>query len=165
MEIYLIRHADAVPFSEFPGVDEDRPLTDKGEQECQRLREWFTSRKISIAGMVTSPLVRAVETAALIAPLIGIASEAMFQNESLAPGGKFKRLAKLLKDLKLESVALVGHMPDLGELTGWLIGSRRVEINFAKSGVALVKTDSVKIEKGCGELLWMLNPEWLGSGV
>lgn len=160
MDLFVIRHADAVPFSEFSGPDEDRYLTERGHQEARRLGEVFQAKQLLPTSIVTSPLLRAHETALEFASVLGFSSEQIRINEQLAPGGKFRKLGKSLKKLASPAVALVGHMPDLSELTGWLIGSRKVEINFAKSGVALIRVEGEEIEKGCGELLWFVSPEW-----
>lgn len=160
MDLFVIRHADAVPFSEFSGPDEDRFLTERGHQEARRLGEVFQAKQLLPTSIVTSPLLRAQETALEFASVLGFSSDQIQINEQLAPGGKFRKLGKYLKKLASPGVVLVGHMPDLSELTGWLIGSRKVEINFAKSGVALVRVEGEEVEKGCGELLWFVSPEW-----
>jgi phosphohistidine phosphatase len=160
MDLFVIRHADAVPFSEFSGPDEDRYLTERGHQEARRLGSVFQAKQLLPTSIVTSPLLRAQETALEFASVLGFSSDQIQINEQLAPGGKFRKLGKHLKKLSSPAVALIGHMPDLSELTGWLIGSRKVEINFAKSGVALVRVEGEEIEKGCGELLWFVSPDW-----
>lgn len=160
MDLFVIRHADAVPFSEFSGPDEDRYLTERGHQEARRLGEVFRAKQLLPSTIVSSPLLRARETAHELASVLGFSSDQIQLNQQMAPGGKFRKLGKFLTKLSVPAVALVGHMPDLSELTGWLIGSRKVELNFAKSGVALVRADGDEIEKGCGELLWFVSPEW-----
>ena len=52
-----------------------------------------------------------------------------------------------------------GHMPHLGELTAWLIGSKKAHVDLAKAGVAYVSSTNAK--KGRGTLLWLVTPEWL----
>jgi phosphohistidine phosphatase len=160
MDLFLIRHADAVPFSEFSGPDEDRFLTERGHREARHLGELFKAKGFLPTTIVTSPLLRARETGQEFASALGFSSSQIQISKQLAPGGKLRKLAKLLNQLQSPAVALVGHMPDLSELTGWLIGSRKVELNFDKTGVALVRTSGDEVEKGSGELRWFVNQEW-----
>ena len=55
---------------------------------------------------------------------------------------------------------LIGHMPDLADFLGWLIGSRKAQIDMAKAGVAYVTCEDVR--KGDGTLEWLLTPDWVG---
>jgi phosphohistidine phosphatase SixA len=80
--------------------------------------------------------------------------------DALEPGGSPKKLAKFLRQLDDEHVALVGHEPDLGRYTAWLIGSKRARIEFAKAGIACVACDEPP-RRGRGVLLWLLTPAWI----
>jgi phosphohistidine phosphatase SixA len=80
--------------------------------------------------------------------------------DELTPGSKRKRLARALLSLEEESVGLVGHQPDLGEFTAWLIGDSDVHIELAKAGIAYVRCEGAPT-KGGGELVWLVTPEWL----
>jgi phosphohistidine phosphatase SixA len=79
--------------------------------------------------------------------------------EELAPGGRSKRLARHLRELKGDAIGLVGHQPDLGEHLAWLIGSKRAQIDLAKAGVAAVHVAD-EPAKGTGVLLWLVTPDW-----
>jgi phosphohistidine phosphatase SixA len=79
--------------------------------------------------------------------------------EELAPGGKHRRLARFLRDLGAERAALVGHQPDLGELAGWLIGSKKAQIDIPKAGVAFIRCED-RPDKGEGSLEWLIGPDW-----
>jgi phosphohistidine phosphatase len=159
VDLYLIRHAEAKPLGK-DGVssDEDRPLTEEGEAQTRRLGTGFHARGLRFGALLTSPLLRAKQTAdgllkhwPELAPQVQICEE-------LTPGVKAKKLARFLRAMDKSSAGLVGHMPDLGEFLGWLIGSRKVSIDLAKAGVALVTCESVR--KGDGMLAWLLTPEW-----
>jgi phosphohistidine phosphatase len=162
MDIFIVRHADAVPFSEFNGPDEERFLTERGHQEAKRLAELLLAKSLIPSQILCSPLVRARETATDLHQLLGLEASQLGLRRQLAPGGKFRKLAKFLNKSQFSSVLLVGHMPDLSELTGWLIGSRKVELNFDKTGMACVRVSGDEVEKGSGQLLWFVNPEWYG---
>jgi phosphohistidine phosphatase len=160
MNIYLIRHAEAVGRGE-AGIqsDEERPLTDAGRRQARELAAAFQRHQIQVDAIVTSGLVRAVQTADELAGAWGTPHDRMHHTGHLAPGGKPRKLARFLEELGVESVALVGHQPDIDELTGWLIGSKKAGIDIAKAGAAYVQT-SEELGKGVGALLWLITPDW-----
>jgi phosphohistidine phosphatase len=163
MELYLIRHADAVTLGEGGVVDDaSRPLTPTGEAQARQLAEGLTRRGIRFDIILTSPLVRARQTAeGLVAHLEKPAPEVRVTDE-LAPGGKRRKLARILKNLGKESIALVGHQPDLGEFAGWLIGSKKTQIAMAKAGVARIHVEA-EPGKGEGQLIWLVTLDWLNG--
>ena len=79
--------------------------------------------------------------------------------DALAQGGKRRKLTRFLRDLGVDTVALVGHMPDLGEYAAWLIGSRKGQVDLAKAGVARIVCEG-RPGKGDGVLTWLITPEW-----
>jgi len=163
MKLYLIRHGEAAPLGE-GGIEDDalRPLTDLGRTQARTLAIQLQKRGVTLDRLVTSPLLRARQTAeTLLAHWQGCAPE-LEVCDDLAIGNKRRDLARRLRILEGESIALVGHQPDLGMLAGWLIGSKNAQIEMAKGGIAHILT-SDDIRKGSGALLWMLTPEWLGS--
>src|SRR5262245_40596437 len=137
MNLILVRHADAIPRGE-PGIerDEDRPLTDTGRQQSQALARALQTHQFRTDVIVSSPLVRAVETAEEIATVWGLPAENLLKCDHLAFGGRPRKLMKFLADVQATTITLVGHQPDIEELTGWLIGSRKAAIEFGKSGAA-----------------------------
>jgi phosphohistidine phosphatase SixA len=114
--------------------------------------------------VVTSPLLRARQTAQELMPPSGpdAPSAGPAECEFLAPGGRRRKLARYLEELDKESVALVGHRPDIDELAGWLIGYRKAGIGLAKGAAALIDCDGAP-GKGSGTLRWLLTPEWVGA--
>jgi phosphohistidine phosphatase len=162
MKLYLVRHADAVPVEQFEGSDAERPLTEVGVGQAQALAAALQTRKVTFDQVVTSPLLRARQTAAFLLTPAGPETppaEAQWCDD-LAFGGKRRRLAKYLVKLGKESVALVGHQPDLGELAAWLIGSRKARVELAKGAAAFIECDG-EPDKGAGTLHWLLTPEWV----
>ncbi len=162
MELYLIRHADARPLGE-GGINDDaeRPLTDRGEAQARELAAGLQKRGIHLDLLVTSPLVRAKQTAlgmqrqwSLPVPELQVCAE-------LAPGLRPKKLSRSLRESSGNAVGLVGHMPDLGVYAAWLIGSKKAQIDLAKAGVAYI-TCPDRPRKGDGTLVWLVTPEWVG---
>src|SRR5579883_817378 len=126
MDLYLIRHADALPLG-VQGFTEDgaRPLSDEGRAQAKALGEALSAKGIRLDKIATSPLVRARQTAdGLLAAWSGSTPE-LVVCEELVPGSKRRKLARFLRQLGGNAVAVVGHQPDLGRFAGWLIGSKK----------------------------------------
>jgi phosphohistidine phosphatase len=164
MDLYLIRHAEAADRETWEGSDEERPLTDEGHEQAKLVAAGLKRQGVTLDAVVASPLVRAQETAKGLLDHWGKPAPEFHTSAELSPGGRPKKLTRFLGELNAELVGLVGHMPDLEELAGWLIGSRKVHIDLAKAGVALIRCPD-GVGKGTGQLVWMVTPEWLAEPV
>jgi phosphohistidine phosphatase len=163
MDVYIIRHADALAAGERGITDDaDRPLSEEGERQARAVGAGLQARDHRPALIVTSPLLRARQTAEGLQQLFSGERPAVQVADELAPGGKRKALARLLRNLNAPSVAIVGHQPDLGEWTAWLIGSKKAQVDLAKAGVALV-TCPEGPRKGGGTLVWLVRPQWFAA--
>jgi phosphohistidine phosphatase len=107
--------------------------------------------------VLTSPLVRARQTAEIVAG--GLAPRPTVANiDSLAPDGGFAALmADLEKHARKPRIALVGHEPDLGELAARLIGSRR-SMELKKGAICRIDVDEIP-PNGPGQLRWFVTPK------
>lgn len=163
MNIYLIRHADALPVDmNMVTSDAERPLSDEGRRQATGLAATFKRLDLQLDQVFTSPLKRATQTADELCRGLGVPDLKPTMCESLAPGGSSKKLTKFLRRLSGNHIVLVGHEPDLGIHTAHLIGGKRARIEFAKGGAACVVCDQPP-RKGTGVLLWLLTPNWLNS--
>lgn len=160
MHVYVIRHADAVPLGE-QGIteDEQRPLTEAGRRQCRSLVIALRKMGVKLDRLLTSPLVRARQTAEMIRRGWGEESLPLVECELLAPGTKKRILLDRLREQHVESIGLVGHNPDLSELIGWFLGEKRAGFNLEKAGVACVEFDGLP-GKGTGVLDWLVTPMW-----
>jgi len=163
MNVYLMRHGLAVERGT-PGYnsDEERPLTPKGERKVLRVADALLKLEISFDAILSSPLLRAKQTAALLSREMKSKQKVQL-TEHLAPGGNVKKLVYLIHHLRVvpENVLLVGHEPDLGELTAALLaGSKQVAIAFKKAGVAKLAVESLRAGQ-CATLEWLLTPRQL----
>ncbi|HEX3152840.1 MAG TPA: histidine phosphatase family protein [Gemmataceae bacterium] len=157
MDVYLIRHAEAIEreqFAEHP--DEERPLTDVGHAQAQSLALALPARGAKILRLFVSPLVRTRQTAEPLVAAWGLTGDQVVETAVLAPEGKCRKVAKAINKQPAEAIGLVGHRPDLNELAAWLIGDKKAQIALDKGGVALVRVDGDKLAKGAGELIWLL---------
>lgn len=119
MKLYLIRHAEAV--SPGPGVpDTYRYLTVNGRQKCREVGRLLREASVAFDAVVTSPLVRAVQTAELIADAVDYLGP--IESHTAFTPGAYAQLAceELLK--RGSSVAVVGHEPGMSELAAFLVG-------------------------------------------
>lgn len=112
--------------------------------------------------IMTSPLVRAVETAEIVAGAFGLNKKEIVQSANLAPGASSDDLfAEIKKHTAAESIALIGHQPDLGELISKIAhGNGSLSILLKKGSVCCMKiTETVPTLHG--NLLWLLTPKQL----
>lgn len=164
MNLYLIRHADAAPLGQ-GGIQDDaqRPLTDQGHVQCKVLARGLQEQGVHLDNLLTSPLLRARQTADGMLQHWVTAKPDLRVCDELAPGAKRRKLARLLADSVTDSLGLVGHEPDLSRFAAWLMGDRKVGIDLAKAGVAFLRCES-KPGKGAASLVWLVTPDWLGKG-
>jgi phosphohistidine phosphatase len=115
MELLVIRHGTAEDAK--PGVDDSqRSLTKEGRKEMKKAAAGLTRLVETIDIIAASPLVRAQQTAEIVAAAYdNLVIETL---DSLSPGSDLGDLAKWLRDqASAEVVAIVGHEPHLG--THW----------------------------------------------
>src|SRR5437588_10197484 len=128
MDLYLIRHGDAAPLGE-GGVQEDaeRPLTEKGISQSKLLSEGLPRHGVRPGVVLSSPLVRAWQTAESMLKGWATPAPELRECDELKPATKRRKLARRIRDVGGQAIALVGHQPDLGEFAGWLIRRRKAQ--------------------------------------
>jgi phosphohistidine phosphatase len=162
VDLFLIRHAEAVALPEAGnGHDEDRPLTEAGHAQVGVLAKALHQRGLHLTPVASSPLVRARQTAEGLLHAWGRPTTELLECPELTPGTRRRKLAKYLTRLQAEAVALVGHQPNLGAFGAWLIGSKKAQLDIAKGGAAYIRCEG-EFDRGTGELVWMVTPEWCG---
>jgi phosphohistidine phosphatase len=141
--------------------DAKRPLTSEGKQKMREIASGLERIGVEADWIVSSPLVRAVETAEIVAEGLG-SKPPLDICEALRPGGAPEALIGFLaKRSNRRRVFVVGHEPDLGELAARLIGAgRNASLPFKKGGCCLI-TFSVFPPKSPGRLVWWLPPRIL----
>lgn len=174
--LYLIRHGIAVDrHPDHP--DRDRPLTAKGRQKTQRVAERLVQLGIHAPLILTSPLVRAYQTAEIL--LSAGVGEVLEIEPELAPGGQCDRglehLARHLAAYPATAIALIGHEPDLSQWASLLMFGDRPSsptasdpdpIQLKKAGV-IGLTVPVDPAAGAGaaighsQLIWLTPPRFL----
>lgn len=160
LQLFLVRHAIAAERGPNYPDDRKRPLTNAGALRFKQVVEGLRTLDVKPTLVLSSPLVRAMQTAELF--VAGIGGKPRLETlEALAPGGRtaaiFEALAKYGK--KAEAIALVGHEPDLGELAARLLRARGT-IDFKKGAVCCLDLDGAT-PTGPGTLRWLLPPRAL----
>lgn len=157
----LFRHGIAAEREEWTGKEVDRPLTDKGKRRVRLAAAGLRRLDVRPTHILTSPLIRAVETAKLLHVTLAVRSPLQLVDELLADAPPEKMIG-LLHDLSPGSCVLcVGHEPHLG-MTASLLLSGRLSGTFPlkKAGACLIEM-SLPIKPGRGRLLWWLTPSQL----
>ena len=158
-ELYLVRHAVAAERGDEWPDDSKRPLTAQGAGRFRDVVAGLVWLGVSIDEIFTSPLVRARQTADLLAARLPEHPPVKPVDE-LAPGHEIAEvIAELGKRVKRRRVAIVGHEPDLGELAAALLGAQRA-LPFRKGGVCRIDVDGLGSTRA-GTLIWFLPPKIL----
>lgn len=152
MNLYLVRHADAEKTQ--PGKkDEDRKLSKEGKERIQGVaNQWFYFiKKLDL--ICTSPFIRAVETAEIIAKCFEYKGE-IIRDNLLAAGSYTKDLIQLINSLQGEDILIVGHQPDLSEHVSNFISSNGALVDFKKAAIAKIAFNGkANLSKGYLEYL------------
>lgn len=160
MQLLVVRHAIAVDQEDWDGDDEQRPLTDEGRKKMKRVAEGLTQVVERVDVLAASPLVRAHQTAEILAAAYG--DLAIKSVPALAPNQPPTALARWLKECRSEAtVAVVGHEPHLSHAVSWLLaGSERAFLEMKKGGALLLSIPR-DAAAASAELVWSLWPSHL----
>ena len=131
MRLYLVRHAEAAPGD----PDELRPLTPAGREAARNLGRRLAREGVRPDAVLTSPLLRARETAAELCRALNCVPEA---DERLAPGATAETLREAVSG-RGQQVIAVGHQPDCSTIVGVL--GRGPEPSFPPAGVAVLELE------------------------
>jgi len=154
MVVYIVRHAIAEDVSS-DGSDEKRALTAEGKKKMKDAAAGFAALESEIDRVFSSPLVRAWQTAEILAKEFGKEIEEM---QEMAPGHSPKQVLNRLAEMRdEESVMLVGHQPDCSTLASYLLGNANLE--FKKGAICKIQID--RMTAGSGSLIWLIPPQAL----
>jgi phosphohistidine phosphatase len=156
MLLDLLRHADAGDPEAWDRPDAERPLSDKGRKQAKRLGDHLSSIGFRAEAIITSPKVRAAETAELVAERI---DGTVTEDERLAGALDVELIDAILGDAGDPGEAmLVGHDPDFSELLSVLCAAAGVTMR--KGALARIEVDR-PLRAGGGTLRWLLPPDAL----
>ena len=129
MRLYLVRHAEAARGE----PDALRPLTPAGRKQARALGRQLAGEGVRPAVVLSSPLLRAWETAEEIARATGVEAEA---DERLAPGATADELRAAVAG-RGDEVVVVGHQPDCSQIAAALTGGP--EPRFPTAGMCVLE--------------------------
>ncbi|MEA5462186.1 phosphohistidine phosphatase SixA [Leptothoe sp. PORK10 BA2] len=159
MQIYFIRHGIAADRGSY-GEDEQRPLIPKGIHKTQQVAQRLSQLGISFDTLLTSPLMRAVQTADIFCQANLAADYHIFQ--PLAPAGNIQAWLDWLtnwRGLGHDTLALVGHEPDLSQWCQQLVqGSIDDRWILKKAGIIGVTVPRTANPIGQSQLFWLAPP-------
>jgi phosphohistidine phosphatase len=160
MRLLIIRHGiaeDKEAWAKTGHSDDERPLTDEGRRKMALTAKGLRRATESIDLLATSPLVRARQTAQLVADAFKVTR--IETTKSLVPDAPMREFVEWLeRHADMEVIAAVGHEPHLGILATWLmtdIEDSRVDL---KKGAACMLEFEGKPESGTGRLCWSIAP-------
>jgi phosphohistidine phosphatase len=158
VRIHLLRHAHAGDAFEWIGDDDLRPLTKKGRQQSQRLGAFLEAHAVRPDVIVSSPLVRARQTAEIVAEALGMTVKI---DRRLGSGFGQRELWAVLDEVGGREVMLVGHDPDFSSLLTYLIDA--AGLHMRKGTLATIDLQT-QLGDGEGELRWLVPPDLLSEG-
>jgi len=161
MQLVLIRHARAEERTLFKR-DRTRALTEDGRRRMRKAARGLHAFLPGLTQIATSPLLRARQTAEIVAALYaGIDTVSV---PVLSPGAAPRTVLAWLRTQPQDALlALVGHEPDLGRLASWLLAGRPAGfVQFKKGAAALIEFADVPAA-GKGTLAWLLTAAQLAE--
>jgi phosphohistidine phosphatase len=164
VQVLIVRHAiaeDRVAFAGTGKPDGRRPLTDVGRRRMEDAARGVRRLVPLLTRIATSPLVRARETAEILAAAYDH-DVPIDELDALVPGRAPDGVIAWLHPRAADAIiALVGHEPDLSELTAHLLLDEAAAFfSFKKGGAALLEFDG-PVGAGQGSLRWLLQPKHL----
>jgi len=161
MQLYIVRHGIAID-REDPKcpADPERYLTEEGLEKSKQVAAGVAAIGATADLMLTSPYVRAAQTAEIFAVALEYNKQRIRSTDLLLPGAEPSLLLReLAKERQASSVFLFGHAPQLDDVIATALGSKRHLTALKKAGVALVELK--RISPPTASLVWLATPKLL----
>jgi len=158
MNLYLLRHGSAGQRKADSIADYKRPLDKEGKQQCILLGGMLSSLKLQFDVVLSSPLKRALQTAALVGTEAGFEKK-IHLSPALAPTGTWTDFQRLLEGVNgAEDVLLVGHSPNMPEFLNRLLHPADTSnaLRLRKGAMA-----ALSVVRGPAKLQWLIDPRVL----
>jgi phosphohistidine phosphatase len=161
MNLYLMRHAIAAEADE-NSDDSQRPLTKIGRKKLGKIARNLEKLDLSFDLILTSPYLRARQTADVVADALDLKPKQVVESENLVPLGFADKFVEELNAREpLENLLVVGHEPFLSQLIGRLVtGDASLNINMKKAGLCKLSVEQLT-DGRCATLEWLLTPAQL----
>jgi phosphohistidine phosphatase len=161
MQVHLLRHGTAEDITP-SGSDAERKLTAVGRDEVRHAAECARRAKVAPTLILSSPFVRAVETAEIAAEIMGCRA-GIVRTEALIPSASPQRVWNEIRGRQDEmQILLAGHEPLLSHLAAYLLSSPALRIEMRKATLVRIDLDRFAPDPR-GTLKWIVPPDiWTG---
>ncbi|MGE5648039.1 MAG: phosphohistidine phosphatase SixA [Acidobacteriota bacterium] len=157
MDIYILRHGIAEPHAQ-DGRDETRALTEDGRTKLRAVLERARAAKAAPSLILTSPYVRAVQTAEIAAKELGY-KKRIVKSDALAPDSSPEAVwAEIRSHAKEKALLVAGHEPLLSATVSFLVGSGRTVVELKKGALARISIEA-PAKTPQGVLAWLITPK------
>ena len=159
MDLYIVRHGIAIDREDPKSPTEpERFLTEEGIEKTKQVAKAIAALGLHADLMVSSPYVRAMQTAAIFAKALDYPEQKIRQSESLLPGAEPNLIMReLVREKNASSVFCFGHAPHVDRLLAAAVGSQRQIATMKKAGVAYIELKRVSPPNG--QLVWLATPK------
>lgn len=155
MELYMMRHGQAVPEAE----NREQPLSRAGVVQIQSAAAAMKRMSITLDAIVCSTKRRSHQTAALVAEGVNYPYSDIFETEAVCPTATADEAMAVLRQFReSRRVLLTGHLPSLGEIASFLM-TGGVGVNIAFENGGLLRLDLPGLPTTAAELVYLLTPE------
>lgn len=153
MKLYIVQHAKAAS----KDVDPERPLTDEGRRDIQRVADFLKPLNLDVDCLWHSTKKRAIQSAEVLAEAVKINKEKV-EREGLAPNDDIKAIKDEIVSAQ-HDIMIVGHMPFVGKLASLLLtGNESADtVDFRQGGILALNSS----EPNQWQIEWMIIPELL----
>ncbi len=159
MQLYIVRHGIAID-REDPQcpAEAERYLTEEGIEKTKQVAKAISALRLQVDLMVSSPYVRAMQTAEIFAGAFEYSKQKITKTDALLPGAQaplfFRELAK---EKQAATVFCFGHAPNVDELVAAAVGAKHQITAMKKAAVAALELK--RISPPAGQLIWLLTPK------
>jgi len=165
MRLYIVRHGIAIDREDPKCPPEaERYLTEKGIAKTEVVARAFARLGVEADLLLSSPYVRAMQTAEIFAAALTYPKQKIAKTETLLPGAEplaFYR--ELARHKEAECVACFGHAPNVDQLVAAAIGAKKETTEMKKAGVAALELR--RISPPSGTLVWLGTPKLLRASL
>ena len=160
MIVYFLRHANAGERKFDPAQDDKRQLDQLGIEQSHSVGRALASLKVRVDAIISSPLPRAAQTAAIVSQELGH-EEKVVIDDAMSPAGDYEAFRAMLTRLnRHKAILVVGHNPNQSEfLNRFLAVNGASLIDLKKGAVAKVE----KQGRRPPQLKWYVTPKFVGA--
>jgi phosphohistidine phosphatase len=157
MQVYILRHGIAEDIKP-GGSDADRALTNEGRKKLREVLRLAEKADVVPSLIITSPLIRAVQTAEAVIEVLGYAND-LLRTEALLPSSEPEDVWQEIRTQQgVMQLMIVGHEPLLSRLIAFLLNSSALMIDVKKGALIRIDIDSFGPQPR-GLLKWMVVPK------